>query len=108
MVEIGVVCLAGSGNVECRAVIHRAAVYRQADRDVHGGVERDQLDRDVALVVILRDHQIESAIVGAMINGVGGHRSNYIDALLAGALDGGRDELVILRAEQAASRRNAD
>ena len=58
--------LAGAGDVEGGAVIDRAAVDRQAQRDVHRRVEGDELDRDVALVVVLRDDQVEGALVCAV------------------------------------------
>ena len=40
-------------------MIDRDAVDRQAEGDVHGGLKSDKLDRDVALVVILGDDEIE-------------------------------------------------
>ena len=46
-------------------MVDRGAVDRQAERDVDRGVERDQLGRDMPLVVILRDDQIELAVCRA-------------------------------------------
>ena len=59
MVQVDVVGDALARNVEGGAVIDRAAVDRQPDRNIHRGIEGHQLDRDVALIVILRDDQIE-------------------------------------------------
>jgi hypothetical protein len=46
-------------------VIDRRADDRQADRDVDGGAERQQLDRDEPLVVVAGNHRIELAAYGA-------------------------------------------
>ncbi len=46
-------------DVERRAVIHRRADNRQTERDVHAGVERQHLERNVSLVVIKRDDGVE-------------------------------------------------
>ena len=59
------VCLAGAGNVEGSAVIDRAAVDGQAKRDVDRRVEGHQLDRDMPLIVILSDDQIEATLTTA-------------------------------------------
>ena len=83
--------LARSGDVEGSAVIDRGAVDRQAERDVHGGVEGDELDRDVALVVILRDDQIEGAVIGAVEDRVGRNRPDDVDPLRARQRDRRRD-----------------
>ena len=48
-------------------MIDRTAVDRQPDRDVHGRVEGHELDRDMALVMVLGDDQIE-AILGLDID----------------------------------------
>ena len=47
--------LAGSSDVEGRSVVDGNAIDRQTQRHVHGGVEGDELDRDMALVVVLRE-----------------------------------------------------
>jgi hypothetical protein len=60
-----------AGDVECCAVVDRSAVDRQAQRDVHGGIERHQFHRDVALIVVLRHHEVERAIVGPVEHGIG-------------------------------------
>ena len=85
-VHVDVVGDALAGDVEGGAVIDRGAVDRQAERDVHRGVEGDELDRDVALVVVLGDDQVEGAVVGAVEDGVGGDRALHVDAFGAGAL----------------------
>ena len=47
-------------DVESGAVIDGTAVNRQAERHIHRRVEGHELDRDVTLVVVLRDDEIES------------------------------------------------
>ena len=54
-VEIDVVGFALPSDVERGAVIDRRAINRQAERNIHSCIERDQLGRNMALIVILRD-----------------------------------------------------
>jgi hypothetical protein len=44
----------------------------------------------MALVVILRDDEIEGAVIGARIDRVGGNRAENVDALGLCELDGNR------------------
>ena len=64
--------------------------------------EAEQLDRDVALVVIHGDHGVELLRPQFHEDGVAGHRPVDIIALLAQALDGRFDDIDVLPSEQAA------
>ncbi|MNY64792.1 hypothetical protein D3C86_2019570 [compost metagenome] len=54
----------------------------------------------MALIVILRDNQIESARIGAVKHGIGGDRPVYLDAFSARGGNRWRNLVVILGAEQ--------
>ena len=89
------------GDVERRAVVDRRADDRQAERDVDPGVERQQLHRPVALVVVhAHDRVVAAAVHGLVEHGVGRVRAAGVDARGARLLDGRGDPLDVLGAEQ--------
>ena len=71
---------AAAGDVERGAVIDRRADDRQAQRDVHGLAEREQLHGHQALIVVAGDDDVELAAVRAHEHGVGGQRPDDVDA----------------------------
>ena len=80
---------AGGGfrQIERRAVVDGGANDRQAERDVDRGVERDQLGRDMALIVILRHDEIELAARSPVEDRVAGNRARHINAIRLRHLD---------------------
>ncbi|SNR56891.1 hypothetical protein SAMN06265370_110142 [Puniceibacterium sediminis] len=54
-------------DIEGCAMIHRRTVDRQAERDSHSGIKRDQLVRNMPLIVILGHDQIEIPTVGPIV-----------------------------------------
>src|SRR5207248_8833428 len=100
------------GPVERGAVIDGHAQEWQPDGDVdtrQAGplldrlvvLEAERLHRDVALVVIHRDDDVELAAAGAREERVGGQGTGDVEAVGAGRLDGGNDRALLLVAEQA-------
>src|SRR3984957_17479362 len=67
--------------------------------------EAEQLDRDVALVVVHGDHGVELLRAQLHKHGVAGHGPVNIKALLAQPLDGRFDDIDVLPSEQAAFAR---
>jgi hypothetical protein len=102
MVQVGVVGDALARDVKGSAVVDRTAIDGQAEAHVDGAVKGHQLDRDVALVVILRDDQVEGSLVGAMEDGIGRNRAMGVDPLSLRGSNGGGDLGVILVTEEAA------
>ena len=100
-VHVDVVGPARAGEIEGSAVVDGSAVDRQSERDVHRGVESDQLHGNVPLIVILGDDEVEGAAVGAVKNGVWRDRAVHVDTFRAGLRDGGRDLRLVLVTEQA-------
>ena len=93
--------LAGPRDVERRAVVDRRADDRQAERDVHAGVERHQLHRRVPLVVVHHDDRVVAVPVHRLEeHGVGRVRPAGRDARCDGRGDRGSDVLGVLAAEQ--------
>ena len=79
-------CLAG--NAECRAMVGRGANEGQAQADIDAAVEVQRLHRDQRLVMI---HAEDGVIGGAglgMEGGVGGERTQHIEALRRAACRG--------------------
>jgi hypothetical protein len=66
-------------DIERRSVIHRGAGDREAERDVDGTFEVDQLHRDVALIVVHGDHQVVGAPYREQEDCVRGMRAAAID-----------------------------
>ena len=73
----------------------------QPDRDVDARVEAHELDRDVALVVVLHDDDVEAALPGVHEHRVRRPRARGVDPLRARGLDGRGDDVAVLRPEQA-------
>ena len=63
----------------------RADRERQAAEQRHAAIEAHQLHRDLALVVVHRQHRVECAALGAQEHGVGRKRPLDRDALRSGA-----------------------
>src|SRR5689334_11963416 len=82
--HVAVVGDALAGNVESCAVVNRGAVNREIDGDVYSRIESDELDRDMALIVVLRDDQVEAAGIGTVEHGVCRDRAVGVDAFGAG------------------------
>ena len=89
-----------AGDVEGGAVVDGGADDGDAEGDVDGGLEVDELHGDVALVVIHGDDEIEFAAQAADEDGVGGVGAGAVDAQLAGLFDGGGDDGGVLGAEE--------
>jgi hypothetical protein len=68
-------------------VIDRCADHRQAERRAHGAEEVERLGRDVALVVVERDHAVEAALAALVEDGVGPDGSAHAHPVLARQLD---------------------
>src|SRR5262245_61601566 len=97
--------------VEGRAVIHRYPEERQTHGDVDAAEagprlarvvvrETDGLDRDVALVVVHRDDDVELTAAGPREQGVRGQRADHGQSLGARRLDGRHDRVLLLVAEE--------
>ena len=69
------------------------ADQRQADCHVDTSVETVQFDRNMALIVIHGDDQVELTVPGARKNGIGRIGAGGIDTLGSRLADGGRDLL---------------
>lgn len=54
----------------------------------------------MSLVVVLRDHQVESAIIGAGEDGIGRNRPDHVDTLGLCQFHGGREEFGVLGADR--------
>src|SRR5579871_944413 len=95
-------CVGGvaSRDVEGRAVIDRRANDRNASGNVDRAFEIEELHRNVALVVVHRDHQIVRAARRLQENRVGGMRSAARNARGARAIDGGANDAFVLVAEE--------
>ena len=65
-------------------------------------LEAEQLDRDVPLVVIHRDHRVELAGAQLDEDGVARHRADHVEAVGDRLGDGRRRDVDILPAEQPA------
>src|SRR5689334_12342641 len=94
--------LAGAGDVEGGAVVDAGADHRQAHGDVDACLEAEHLDRAVPLVVVHRHDEVEVPTAGAEEHGVGGERSEYVDALAARLLQSRGDLLLLLAAAEEA------
>ena len=81
-------------------MVDRGSDDGQADGHVHSGVQAEHLDRDVTLVVVGGDDEIEFAFRTAQEDRVRRPRSAGVDSLLACRRDGGREALHLLAAEQ--------
>ncbi|MGY4409415.1 hypothetical protein ACVWW4_001151 [Bradyrhizobium sp. LB7.1] len=77
----------------------RADRERKAAEQRHAAIETHQLHRDLALVVIHRQHRIEGAALGAQEHGVGGKRSLHGDAIALAGCDDRRNNIDLLTAE---------
>ncbi len=88
--------------------VERRAGRAGRDRHRQPAVERDaaleaqELHRDLALVVVHRDHGVVVAIARRDEHRVGGQRPVGVDALAARTRDGRRDHVDLLAAERAA------
>jgi hypothetical protein len=90
------------GDIERRAVVDRSADYRQAERDVDRALEIEQLDRDVALVVVHADHGVEPFLLHGLVEDrVGGEWALDVDSLLPGIRHGRGDLVLLLPTEHA-------
>ncbi len=87
-------------DIEGRAVIDRCAQDRQADADVDAAIKGEQLHRDVALVVVHGDDDVELAAGGAQKDGVGRLRIGDRPAARPRGFDGGPDLRLFLHAEE--------
>src|SRR5689334_23235698 len=76
---------AAAGDIEGGAVVDRGADDREAEGDVDAAFEAVHLDGDVALVVILGDHDIELAPGSTPEDGVGGPGAGDLHVVGAGA-----------------------
>src|SRR5215212_9363167 len=97
-----VLCLAGSGNIESRAVVHAGAEERQADRHVDARVETHQLHGYVPLVVVLHHHYVEIPSSCPHEHRVRRPGTRCVYTLLHGGRDGGRYLICVLGTEEAA------
>src|SRR5690606_37193033 len=90
-----------AGDVERGAVIDRHAHDRQADRDVDAVVAVDRLERGMALIVIAGNHEFPFAAHGLRKQGVRGNRARGENAGGIGFGHGRRQNLGVLRTENA-------
>ena len=88
------------GDIEGRSMIDRGADDWDAQRNVHRLLEVDGFHGNVALVVVLRDDQIELSAQGANKDGVGRQRAAAVDAQRARLLDGRSDHVQFLAPEE--------
>jgi hypothetical protein len=77
-------------------VIDGSADHRKAHGDVHAGLQSQDLDRAVPLVVVHGHHHVVVAATGQEEQGVGGQRTAHVPAPGAAGFDGGRDFLSLL------------
>ena len=89
-----------AGDIEGGAVIDRGADDGDAERDVDGALEVDELHGDVALVVIHRDDKIKLTAKSAHKDGVRASAAGAVDAATLRFVDGGSDDLGILVPEE--------
>jgi len=78
-----------------------SAYERKAQRDIHGVVESQRLDRDQRLVVI---HAQSDVVIGArlrMEHGIRRNRTPGIDTLRGQPRNGGRDDGIVLFSQRA-------
>ena len=100
--QAGRVGLALPGDVERRAVVGTGAHEGQAQRDVDALVQAQVLDRNQALVVVLRHHHVEAALARLHEDRIAGPGAAGVDALAPRGLDGRQDDAGFLVAEQPA------
>ena len=89
------------GDVEGGAVIDGRADDRQAERDVDGGSEGEQLHRNESLVMVAGHDRVELAAGGADEDGVAGDRAGHVEPLASQRGDDRRDHGVVLGPHQA-------
>src|SRR5690242_3707865 len=83
-------------------MVHRSAADRQPQADVDRLVERDELGRNVTLIVILRDYEIEFAFERTIEHRVARDRPFDVDAFALRLFDRGCDVIDLLGAEDTA------
>lgn len=90
------------GDGKGSAVVRAGAGLGQAEGDIHGGVEVEQLERNEALVVIHGEHGIELALGGVTENGIrhGGSAEGRSSELVQ-MVNGRADDADFLVAERA-------
>src|SRR5262245_20243645 len=96
------ICDASPGDVEGGAVIRAGPHERKAERDVHAPRQAEILDGDEALVVVLRDHDVEAAHASLHEDGVSRPWPARIDGFALRRPDCGSDDALLLVAEHAA------
>ena len=99
--EAGRVGDALAGDVEGGAVIDRRPDDRQAERDVDGAAEREQLHRDQPLVVIAGDDASNSPRAARANTVSPGHGPVIVDAALARGVHGGTEHGFVFVADDA-------
>ena len=94
---------AAAGDVERGAVVGAGAGEREAEGDVHAGVEGVELEGDETLVVIHAEDAVEVAFDGAEEDGVGREGAGEVGGEAAGdeGANGGGDEVGFFAAEVA-------
>ena len=80
-------------------MIDRYAQDREPEAYVNGGIECDQLGRDMTLVVILRDDQVKLTLQRTIEYRIARNRPGYGDALAAGSFDSRFDAFDLVGAE---------
>ena len=83
-------------------MVGRGAHHRQAGGEVDAVLEGEGLERREPLVVVHRERGVEVLEMVEAEETVGGEGAEGEDALVGGLLDGGDDDVLLLRAEQAA------
>ena len=90
------------GDVEGGPVVDGRADDRQPAGHVDGVIGVEQLDRDVALVVVHGDHEVVATRAGGPEDGVARQRPGHVGARGPQALDRRPEHTLLLLAEQAA------
>src|SRR5271170_7302977 len=80
--------LAAPGDIVGGAVIGRGTDKRQPERDIHGAIKLQSLERDQALVVVHRDRRVEGELPGGPDEGgIGRERTARVNSVAARTLD---------------------
>ena len=78
-------------DIEGRSVVNRSTDHRQADGDIHAGLQSQHLDRAMTLIMIHRNDHVVVAAAGEKKQRVRRQRALHIPAAALTSLDGGRD-----------------